>query len=219
LSLLAPAAVDAPREAAGAPDYFRSRATREHPGHVLHGWLGQEQLRDLEARADLRKSPPRLPRSQANRELLDTWVELLGPHFDGCAAASVTLTYSNEYGYAHGCMLARNVRTDFLRALAHERPDGFTPWCLGIEHHNTGRDILHAHAMLGGDWSATDMQRFSNYWESDRGWCRIEPVTAAGGCVQYCAKHLLKRGAADNFDFRVRPFREGSRAARRGQIG
>lgn len=198
---------------------FLIRATQEHPSAVLLRVADAAELQDLDNRAIERKSPGRLPRSQANAALLESWVGVLGPHFDGKAAASLTLTYSNEYGYSHGLMLARNVRADFLRAVQHQRPDGFIPWTLGIEHHNTGRDILHAHAMLGGWWFPQDMAEFKAYWTATRGWCRIAPVTASGGCVAYCAKHLLKRGAADNFDFGVDAFRKGSRAARRALNG
>lgn len=190
-------------------------ATREHPGWLSVGSLDEIDLADLEYRASLRRSPGRLPRSTANQVLLDSWVALLSPYFDHCEAASLTLTYSDDYGYRNGLMLPRNVRSDFLRALAHCRP-GFVRNCQGIEHHNTGRLILHSHGMLGGDWSQSDRDDFKSYWDNTRGWSRVEAVTERGGCVAYCAKHLLKRGAADLFDFQVTPpARAGSRQSRR----
>jgi len=200
----------------GASGRWPWPATREHGSAVELRTADSAELADLENRAIARRGPDSVRRSLVDQSLLDSWVSLLGPHFDGCDAASVTMTYATDYGYSHGLMLPRNVRSDFLRAVSQQRPNVFTPWGQGIEQHNTGRLILHSHAILGGDWSELDMARFKAMWEATRGWCRIEPVTAAGGCVAYCAKHLLKRGAADNFDFQVtRPARAGSRQRRR----
>jgi hypothetical protein len=182
-------------------------ATREHGSAVVIGKLDELELDDLRYRASLRTPPGRLPRSEANQAVLDSWVSLLSPHF-GDDAVNLTGTYSDNYGYSHGLMLARNVLADFRRALAHERPGAFLPWCIGIEHHNTGRDVLHFHAMVGGEWTEDDRAALKAYWDYSRGWSVAKAVSDAGGCVGYCAKHLLKRGAADNFDFQLAPARK-----------
>lgn len=189
-------------------------ATREHAGGILLRTATADELSDLETRAIARRGPGPIPRGHEAQKVLDSWVGLLSPYFDGHRAVNLTGTYRDDYGQSHGLMLPRNVRRDFLRAVEHERPHVFTPWCLGIERHNTGRDVLHFHAMLGGDWSDDEITRLKAFWTYTRGWAVAKPVSATGGCVAYCAKHLLKRG---DFDFRVSGARPGSRQARREQ--
>lgn len=191
-------------------------ATREHGGAVVLGKLSEEAIEDLTERGARRARPGALPRGIGNQAMLDAWVELLGPHFDASSSVNLTGTYSDSYGESNGLMLVRNVSRDFLRALAHERPDVWLPWCIGIEQHNTHRNVLHFHAMVGGDWSDEQIASLKAYWDFSRGWSVAKRVSDSGGCVAYCAKHLLKRGSEDNFDFSVtRPARAGSRQARR----
>jgi len=201
----------------GAADWFK--ATREHGGAVSHFHLGDDAIADLTERGRRRRRPDSLPRSTANQAYLDGWVSLLGPHFDADSSCNLTGTYSDDYGRDHGLMNERNVRADFIAALKHERPGTFLPWCVGVEKHNTGRDVLHFHAMVGGDWSQDDMDALKRYWDSTRGWSVCKPVAASGGCVAYCAKHLLKRGAADNFDFQLVKVYPRSRHERRMMLG
>lgn len=182
-------------------------ADREHGGIVRIHTVGDLEISQSRFKGELRKPPASLPRNQANQDVLDGWVSLLSPHFDGTAAVNLTGTYRDDYGYSHGLMLPRNVIRDFIAALHHERPDTFLPWCLGVERHNTGRDVLHFHAMIGGEWSQADCEQLRWFWGYSRGWAVAKPVSDAGGCVGYCAKHLLKRGAADNFDFQLVPQR------------
>jgi hypothetical protein len=124
---------------------------------------------------------------------------------------SLTGTYSDGYGYSHGLMLPRNVMTDFARAIEHERPGVFLPRCIGVEEHNSGRAVLHFHAMIGGVWSKDERDALEAYWDFSRGWAKAKAVSDSGGCVGYCAKHLLKRGSADNFDFQLAPRKYPSR--------
>jgi hypothetical protein len=190
-------------------------ATRDHAGAVLLGRMSDEAVEGLTERGMRRRRPGALPRSAVNEAVLEAWVQLLGPHFDDRSSVNLTGTYSDEYGTSHGLMLVRNVARDFRAAIAHERPDVFLPWCIGIEQHNTGRDVLHFHAMVGGDWSEAQMQRLKAYWDNTRGWSVAKPVSDAGGCVGYCAKHLLKRGCDDTFDFQLVPLHPRSRYERR----
>jgi hypothetical protein len=189
-------------------------ATRDKPGGVVVYQADGAYLEDLASRAIERQRPGSLPRSKGNQKVLDAWETFLGPHFDATCAVNLTGTYRNDYGYSHGLMLARNVVVDFLRVLKHEQV-GEVPWCIGTEQHRTGRDILHFHAMVGGDWDAVSVERLEAYWLYSRGWAVAKLVSDAGGCVGYCAKHLLKRGAADNFEFRLPSQVFGSRYARR----
>jgi hypothetical protein len=100
----------------------------------------------------------------------------------------------------------RNVIKDFgsFRRLIGRQAD---PACIGVElapqGRITGRPILHFHAMIGGTWSADDLQDAQRLWTDTRGWAVAKPVTDRGGCVEYAAKHLLKQGSADNFEFMV----------------
>jgi hypothetical protein len=57
--------------------------------------------------------------------------------------------------------------------------------------------------MLGGTWSAVDLANAQERWTDTRGWAVAKSVTDRGGCVEYAAKHLLKQGSADNFEFMV----------------
>jgi hypothetical protein len=190
----------------GASGRWLWPATREHGSAVLLGQATEEELDDLRIRGLARRRPDPLPRNVANQAVLDGWVSLLSPHFDG-DSVNLTGTYSDGYGYSHGLMLPRNVMTDFARAIEHERPGVFLPRCIGVEEHNSGRAVLHFHAMVGGVWSEADRARLEAYWLYSRGWAKAKAVSASGGCVGYCAKHLLKRGAADNFDFQLAPRR------------
>lgn len=195
-------------------------ASREHGSAVLIGQMTDDELDDLRARALGRQRPAALPRNVANQAVLDGWCSLLSPHFDADGAVNLTGTYSDSYGVSHGLMLSRNVVQDFVRAIRHERPDGFLPWCVGVERHNTGRDVLHFHAMVGGVWSEDDRYRLKHFWDSTRGWSCVKAVSDSGGCVSYCAKHLLKRGADDTFDFQLVPSRRyPSRHDRRVMAG
>ena len=181
-------------------------ATREHGSAVLLGTADQMEIERSRFLGERRRRPDPLPRNQVNQDVLAGWVSLLGPHFDG-DSVNLTGTYSDGYGYSHGLMLPRNVMRDFARAIEHERPGVFLPRCIGVEEHNTGRAVLHFHAMVGGVWSDDDRARLEAYWLFSRGWAKAKAVSASGGCVGYCAKHLLKRGAADNFDFQLAPRR------------
>lgn len=194
-------------------------ATREHAGAVVVGELDVQRRADLEDRALRRRPPGCLPRSAANQDLLDSWVGMLAPHFDADGSVNLTGTYSDGYGYSNGLMLVRNVMRDFRRALNHERPGDTAPCCIGVEQHRTHRAILHFHAMIGGEWSTDDMGSLKAYWDLTRGWSVAKPVSELGGCVAYCAKHLLKRGAADHFEFWLPPRVYGSRYERRHSRG
>jgi len=193
-------------------------ATREHGSEVLFRGVRDGELEDLAERAIARRNPEPLPRSQANQAQLDGYVKFLGPYFDGAGAMNFTGTYSDSYGYGHGLMLPRNVIKDFRSFVDQERPGVFEPWLIGVEQHNTGRDVLHFHAMVGGMWSEADMERFEARWGYSRGWAVAKSVTAAGGCVAYCAKHLLKRGADDTLDFRLVSPRRLSRHTKRMEL-
>lgn len=178
-------------------------ATRETAGAVLCRPASEGELQDLRERAMRRRRPEPLPRSVANQELLNAWVTYLGPHFDTCAAANVTVTYSDTYGYSHGLMLVRNVERD-LERLVRELGRESDSWVAGIEYHpTTHRAILHAHMMVGGDWTESQLSYAKMQIDAVRGWSVVKHVTEAGGCVEYCAKHLLKQRQDDCLVFRL----------------
>lgn len=190
---------------------------KQFPGAVVLGQATPDELAELDAAAarkyGTRGTQP-VKRSRANTALLNAWASLLAPHFANGGAVHFTGTYSDTYGYAHGLMLVRNVMKDFeafRRVLvAHKLPA--SPGCIGVEVHPSGRDILHLHALVGGTWSDTDRELAVALWERYRGWSRCKPVFDREGCVQYAAKHLLKQGGEDAFDFWTRdPQAEPSR--------
>jgi len=181
------------------------RIHRAFPGAVILSVATPEQLEELGERQQSRRGvsggPPLRP--QAERRLLDSWGDFLAPHFADGNAVHFTGTYSDEYGYSHGLMLVRNVMSDFVafrRTLTrHELPS--TPGCVGVEYHPSGRKILHLHALLGGSWDADARQYLESLWRRDRGWARATEVKDRTDCIAYAAKHLLKQGDTDAFDF------------------
>src|SRR5665811_145654 len=170
------------------------------PGVVVTSTLSEFEIDCVSARAELRRRPTPLPRSQANRDLLESWGWFLEPDYGSGQACNLTGTYSDDYGYSHGLMLARNVIKDFQRfrrsiGRSHEAA------CIGVEHHpSTNRAILHFHALISGDWTEDELKRCKADWSS-RGWAVAQHVDKREGCIQYAAKHLLKQGSDDNFFF------------------
>jgi hypothetical protein len=148
---------------------------------------------------------PALPRRIADRQIVESWADFLEPHFgSGQPALNLTGTYSDKYGEANGLMHARNVMADFqrfLRFIKRDREAG----CIGVELAPqgliSGRPYLHFHALIGGNWPQSDLQRIELLWGEHRGWARAKLTDDRAGCIEYAAKHLLKQGAADNFDF------------------
>jgi hypothetical protein len=183
------------------------------PGAIICSRLTAEELEELNSRT--RVFPDPLPRSSANKRLLEAWADFLSPHFADGEACNLTGTYSDDYGYSHGLMLTRNVIADFQR-FRRKLGRGSSPACIGVEYHpTTHRAILHFHAMLGGSWSDSDLRSAQAEWVISRGWCHAKRVEGRAGCVEYAAKHLLKQGDADSFDFMLPPERFGSRTERR----
>lgn len=160
-----------------------------------------------------------LPRRAHDRAQVEAWADFLEPHFGQRPALNLTGTYSDAYGYSNGLMRFDNVIKDykrFLRMLRREREAA----CIGVElapqGKLSGRPILHFHGLVGGNWSLSDCERIEALWAEHRGWARAKLTNDRAGCIEYAAKHLLKQGAADNFDFwpsSRRPY--ASREARR----
>lgn len=107
-------------------------------------------------------------------------------------------SYSNEYGYPHGLMLARNVQADFRRALeAFGFGDrGFT---CSVEQHPSGRDVLHLHALVE-ELTRQEMAELEQLWTESRGWSKAVPCHDGG--VRYVCKYALKGSNVDTFEWR-----------------
>lgn len=127
----------------------------------------------------------------------EAWVRWLAPRFPA-GAAYFTGTYSEDYGLSHGLMLARNVHHDFRRFLVE---CGFmgAEFITGVEQHKY-RDVLHLHAIIGGDFDDLDRRLLKARWELDRGYARVLPVL--DGCASYVTKYALK-GDTVNFDWNL----------------
>ena len=154
------------------------------------------------------------PRCKADRAILEGWADLLAPMFATGGCCNLTGTYSDQYGYGHGLMLARNVIKDF-RAFCRDQGRLSESACIGVERHPSGRDVLHFHAIIGGDWTEQEMHDAEALWISARGWAKAKPIVDRAGCIEYAAKHLLKQRAEDHFDFWTPPRTFGSRVERR----
>jgi hypothetical protein len=201
--------------------------------------LSDAEREDLDRRAERRRRPAPLPRPAAQQALLGAskfervasvhdehgWLAFLSPHFDGAGAANLTGTYSDAYARIQSVCTPAEVVADFRRGIeCFQRGDLTVPWCVGVElapqGRLTGRTALHFHAMLGGVWSEAQRDALEAFWASTRGHAKCKAVSDLGGCVGYCAKHLLKSGAVDYFEFSLgwqarRPSRHARREALR----
>lgn len=132
----------------------------------------------------------------------EEWVRWLSPVFADGSAAYFTGTYADEYGYANGLMLTRNVHKDVQRFL-NDRA-GFVDlserrWICGVEKHRY-RDILHWHGIIEGPFSEDELRYLKLLWQLERGFARVLPVT--DGCASYVTKYALK-GDTDSFEWRL----------------
>jgi len=152
---------------------------------------------------------------------VESWGDWLAPWFGEGESVRFNMTYSDAYGYSHGLMLARNVIKDF-RAFARTLGRSAEHACLGVEFHpTTHRAILHAHGMVGGEWSDSDIALAEAEWKRTRGWAVFDRVTDRQGCVEYAAKHLLKQGIDDTFEFWLTPdvYRRSRHERRQARCG
>jgi len=124
------------------------------------------------------------------------WVSWLSPRFP-FGSAYFTGTYADDYGYANGLMLSRNVHKDFRRYL--ESFDFTGDFICGVESHRY-RDVLHLHAILQGDFNQRQLDWLKAWWSLDRGHARVLPVL--DGCASYVTKYALK-GDTESFDWRL----------------
>jgi len=183
------------------------------PGAVIITQATTDYLEDLEDRAALRRGTKPLKRPKKESDLLNAWAKMLSPHFANGAAVHFTGTYSDEYGYRNGLMLARNVQRDFRRFLK-DMGWGDRPFCIGVEVHESGRAILHLHALIGGSWDAAERDYLKRSWAVHRGHAKATQVVTREQCVEYAAKHCMKTDITESFDFVLSP-RNGSRHERR----
>lgn len=129
--------------------------------------------------------------------LLDAWVGFFQENMPMQSVAFVSATYRDEYGYANGCMLGRNVLKDFQRFLKSQGMED-APWVCCVETHKE-RDILHLHALVGHLGTAALRHGFEGAWTHSRGWSRCSPLLDGG--VRYCGKYALKAHEAAMFDW------------------
>lgn len=125
----------------------------------------------------------------------DAWVEWLSPVFASNDSCYFTGTYSDDYGYANGLTLVRNVHKDFKRWL---ESFGFEHrYINGVEAHRY-RDVLHLHAVLEGPFNQAQLDWLKAWWQVERGFARALPVL--DGCTSYVTKYALK-GDSDSFEW------------------
>jgi hypothetical protein len=142
-------------------------------------------------------SRPVVAGAPATRGVRAAWVCWLAPTFADNDSAYFTGTYSDEYGYANGLMLARNVHKDFGRYL---KSWGFGGrWICGVEEHQY-RDVLHLHAILEGPFTREQRDWLKGWWQGERGFARVLPVV--DGCASYVTKYALK-GDCSSFEWRL----------------
>lgn len=169
-------------------------------GAVVSYKVDPDELQGFEHRGDFQD--PRGREKRPDSPETTAWLTLLSPHFSEGHSLNFTGTYSDDYGYSNGLMHARNVERDFKRFL---RSVGRTDesWVLGVEHHRTGRKILHLHAVVAGHWSDADIVLADYEWQRYRGFCRAGTVNDRAGAVRYAVKHAMKQGGAECLFWRV----------------
>ena len=155
-----------------------------------------------------------LPRCKADTAIVEGWADLLTPLFGESRCCNLTGTYSDAYGYGHGLTQARHVIQDF-RVFCRAQGRAHESACIGVERHPSGRDVLHFHAIIGGEWTDQEIEDAARAWDVSRGWARASVVADRAACVAYAAKHLLKQRAEDHFAFWTPPPAFGSRVERR----
>jgi hypothetical protein len=166
---------------------------------------------------------PSVPAAVRKRELNAARAEWMAPVFVPGLAAQMHLTYSDEYGYSHGCMLPRNVLRDFSRFLGRLGRRG-SDYLVGVEvHPQTHRTVLHLHAVVGGVWTRNNLVDAATLWSGTRGYCRIQQVLDDNWSLRYTMKHAAKQGREDSLFWQRRlaptPSRHSRRvAARCGQV-
>lgn len=165
-------------------------------GAVTRSYLSELEREELAERVDSARPvyPPRRP-----DPVLDAWVSFVTAHMTSGSAESCFFSgsYSDQYGYPHGLMLARNVQADFRRAL-DECGLADREWVNAVEPHPSGRPVLHCHALVS-NMTAAERASFEEYWTRTRGWSKA--VLLHDGGVAYCAKYALKYGSVDSFDW------------------
>lgn len=150
-------------------------------------------------------APAQRPPAQTTDSLLlapgatprDAWIQWLSPVFSGNDSCYFTGTYSDDYGYANGLMLVRNVHKDFQRFL--ESFDFQGRFIVGVEHHQY-RDVLHLHGVLEGPFNREQLAWIKAWWQVERGYARALPVL--DGCTSYVTKYALK-GDTESFEWRL----------------
>lgn len=130
--------------------------------------------------------------TRASNGAMARWLEPLFESSGECLA--LHLTYRESF---RAMCYPGNVVKDCRRFLAESescfgRPAGAR--LIGVEKHPSGRDILHAHILLGGEWSEAERFVLRSHWTASRGWCVVRPLLRVSGAVLYCAKHHLKQG-------------------------
>lgn len=127
----------------------------------------------------------------------DAWVAWLAPVFAGNDSMYFTGTYSDDYGFANGLTLSRNVHKDWRRWLKELGLD--SRYIVAVEQHRF-RDVLHLHAIIEGPFSEGQRDWLKRWWSADRGHARALPVQ--DGCASYVTKYALK-GDTDSFEWRL----------------
>jgi hypothetical protein len=187
---------------ATVPPAGPSRLLASFPGSVLVRHQTVEELADQHHREDWQTVQDWTPRPDTDLEL--AWQRLLVPAFEVGESAAFHLTYSDEYGYPHGCMKSRNVERDWRRYLAGMDRQGVCR-LLGVEQHPSGRKILHAHGLVAGQWSDDELTSAEALWTATRGWSRVRRLTDRDNAVRYAVKHSAKQGGYDNIYYELAP--------------
>jgi len=177
---------------------MRYRTQRRHLGRenpLEHGAGPAELQTDGPAVADLAPGFLR-PGVAGWSSVRESWVDFLAPHFPE-GSCYFTGTYSDEYGFGHALMVPDNVQKDFRKWL---KMWGISAdYICAVEKH-AFRDVLHLHAVIAGDYSASQLAFLKNDWGLDRGFARALPVL--DGCVSYVTKYALK-DSVESFDWRL----------------
>jgi hypothetical protein len=150
-----------------------------------------------ERRAQEIAAMPPLRHDRPGDKVRDAWVAMVSERLGDERVCFFTGSYRDDYGYANGLMLARNVQRDFKRFLAAYGYDD-CDWVCAVEKHPSGRDVLHLHALLA-DMGPNEMLMMEHDWTESRGWSKA--VRCHDGGVRYTCKYALKGAYVETFDW------------------
>lgn len=127
------------------------------------------------------------------------WCQMVQDRMSGQGDVFFTGTYSDEYGYAHGLMLSRNIIKDFERFLTSQGLETHN-WVCAVEKHKY-RDILHLHALISSVGDTAQHIAIEQAWRQSKRGRQVTAAPLADRGYAYCTKYALKGENSADFEW------------------